>query len=193
MIYYTSMKRIILGITGLNGSGKSTVAGYLKDHHGFKYFSVRSYILKELEKRNLEPIRENMRVIANEMRHQHGAGYFLQEIKKDIGEINDNVVIESIRTLNEARELRDLGVDLLAVTASPELRYQRVVKRKSETDQVSYEEFLEGERRESVSEDPNQQNLAKVGACADYTLVNDDIEQFYKDINTLIQEIQKKS
>ncbi len=36
---------IITGITGTLGAGKSTVAKYLADNHGFKYFSVLRFFL----------------------------------------------------------------------------------------------------------------------------------------------------
>ena len=184
------MKRIILGITGLNGSGKSTVARYLQDEKGFYYLSFRSFLLGKLNDKGIEANRESMRLLANELRKKHGADYILEEMLKEALESNREVVIESIRAIKEADYLKNRGVKLLAVTAPADIRYQRIYDRGSETDQVTYKEFLQGEARESQSEDPDVQNLPKVVARADYIITNDDLPTLKKDIDILIQQMK---
>ena len=44
---------MIIGITGTLGAGKGTIASYLVKEKGFKHFSVREFLNKELQKRKL--------------------------------------------------------------------------------------------------------------------------------------------
>ena len=41
---------IIIGITGTLGAGKGTIVDYLVQEKGFKHYSVRNYLIKEIEK-----------------------------------------------------------------------------------------------------------------------------------------------
>jgi len=187
------MSHTIIAVTGLNGSGKSTLAQYLTEEKGFIHVSFRSFLVKHLTMRNQAPSRENMRTLANELRKEHGAGYAIDELLKEARGIDDNVVIESIRTVNEARYLKEKDALIIATIAPIETRYKRITQRQSETDSVSYQEFIDGEQKESESNNPDMQNLPKVVAMADYQVVNDTLETFKKDIDILLYEIIKTS
>lgn len=187
------MSHTIIAVTGLNGSGKSTLARYLTEEKGFIHVSFRSFLVERLQQLNQAPTRENMRTLANELRHQHGAQYAIDELLKQAQGHDDNVVIESIRTVNEAQYLKEKGAVIIATTAPAEVRYERVTVRKSETDKVSYGEFLEGEKKESESEDPDVQNLPRVVEMADYLITNNDLDTFKRDIDSLLEDMQKTS
>jgi dephospho-CoA kinase len=78
----------------------------------------------------------------------------------------------------------------LAVDAKPEIRYQRIVKRASETDNISFDTFLENEKREMNSEDPNKQNLSKCIKMADHVINNNgSIKELYVQLEKLMVEI----
>jgi hypothetical protein len=62
---------------------------------------------------------------------------------------------------------------LIAVNAEVKKRYQRILDRKSITDNISFEQFLLDEERESFSDDPNKQNLTSCIKMADIVLDND--------------------
>ena len=57
---------------------------------------------------------------------------------------------------------------LLSVDADPKVRYSRIVARKSETDNVSYEEFLKQERIEMNNNEKFKQNLHVCAKEADF-------------------------
>eukprot|EP00658_Telonema_sp_P-2_P070509 TRINITY_DN59995_c0_g1_i1.p1 TRINITY_DN59995_c0_g1~~TRINITY_DN59995_c0_g1_i1.p1 ORF type:complete len:119 (-),score=49.16 TRINITY_DN59995_c0_g1_i1:258-614(-) len=82
--------------------------------------------------------------------------------------------IESIRTVGEVNALRDKGgFTLFAVDAQPEVRYGRILARKSATDEVSLDKFKADEQLEMRSDDPNKQNLLGCMQLADVRLCND--------------------
>jgi dephospho-CoA kinase len=164
---------MIIGITGTDGAGKGTVVECLKAK-GFTHYSARSLIVAEIERQGLPVDRNQMRLTANEMRATHGNEFVIkQAFEKAQSEDVKDVVIESVRALAEAEFLRSREGILLAVDADPNVRYKRVQGRRSATDQVSYEQFLEHEELEKNDPDPNGMQKAKVIEMADYTIMND--------------------
>lgn len=178
----------IVGITGTLGAGKGTVVDYLVNHFGFKHYSVRGFLREEAERRGYTDInRDTFTQLANELRANHSPSYIVDEIYRQAAENKQNAIIESIRTPGEVASLKAKGeFVLLAVDADPKIRYDRVVIRGSETDKISFERFLEDEKREMTTSDPNKQNLAACIAQADFRLVNDgDWNALYKQIDEI--------
>lgn len=183
---------VMLGITGTNGAGKGTVVEYLVKKEGFGHFSASGLITEEIIKRNLPVNRDNMILVANDLRAKNGAGYIALELLKRAGESQENRIIESIRTLGEVGELKRRGGMLLAVDADQKLRYERIKKRGGEKDGVSYEEFAEQEKKEMMSEDPNKQNLTACRKMADFLIENNGtIEELEQKINEILKIIKK--
>lgn len=165
---------IIIGITGTIGAGKGTIVDYLIEKRNFSHYSVRAYLINIINKKGLPVNRDSMVKIANGLRKEHSPSYIVEELFKEALENRENCVIESIRTPGEVISLKDKGnFILLAVDADPKIRYERIVQRASETDHISFETFLENEKREMTSDDPNKQNLSKCIEMADFVLNND--------------------
>jgi dephospho-CoA kinase len=176
---------LIIGITGTIGSGKGTIVDHLVIEKGFAHYSVRAFLIDEIKRRNMPVDRDSMVIVANDLRARFGPSYIIEQLYNSIpspfgrgagvrAAQNSNCIIESIRNKGEADFLKLQGNFILfAVDAKPEIRYQRILKRQSETDRISYEEFLMNEQREMSSYDPNSQNIAKCIEMADYTFTND--------------------
>jgi dephospho-CoA kinase len=165
---------IIIGITGTLGAGKGTIVDYLVKSRRFAHYSVRSFLLEEIRKRGMPENRDSMFNLANELRAEHGPSWVVDQLYERAQKEGADCIIESIRLPGEVESLRKKGrFILLAVDASPKVRYGRVFERNSETDQVSYETFLENEAREMGNEDPSKQNLKRCITMADYIVSND--------------------
>ena len=177
---------MIIGITGTDGAGKGTVVEHLVSHHNFAHYSSRDFITEEIIKLGLPLDRNQLRLTANDLREQFGNDVIVRKAyEKATAENAHMVVIESIRTLAEVEYLKAHGGILLAVDAEPEVRFARVQGRRSETDKVTYEQFLAHEALENDDPNPHGMQKAKVMAAADYTIKNS------TDKKDLAREVEK--
>ncbi len=182
---------IIIGITGTIGAGKGTVVDFLLEKHHFTHYSVRDFLKEEATRRNLPLNRDTYVKVANELRAKHAPSYIIDQLFEQAAKAGKNAIIESIRTPGEVASLRKKEhFYLFAVDALPEVRYERITLRNSETDQITFETFLENEAREMHATDPNQQNLSICMQQADYTLCNNGtIAQLHENVDHIIQKL----
>lgn len=165
---------IIIGITGTLGAGKGTIVDFLVRKKGFNHLSVRSFISAEIVKRGLTVNRDNMVVVANDLRANHSPSYIVDRLYDQALQSGANCVIESIRTPGEIISLQEKGnFVLFAVDADARTRFERIRKRQSETDFIDFETFTQNEAREMTSVNPNHQNLRKCIEMADIVFNND--------------------
>jgi dephospho-CoA kinase len=162
---------MIIGITGTLGAGKTTTANYLKSK-GFTHYSVREFIAEEVRKRGLPINRDTLVNVGNELRALHGSEYIVLELGKKAQQNGSDAVIESIRAVGEAQELKKEGAYLLAVNANPKFRYERALLESSVTAPKTFDEFIAQEEREMFSTDPTKQNIAAVMLRVDYQILN---------------------
>jgi dephospho-CoA kinase len=188
---------IIIGITGTIGAGKGAVVDYLTNTHNFKHHSVRNFLIKEIEKRNLPIDRDSMTLVANDLRAKFGSGYIAEELFKESVIEDHDAIIESLRTVGEIELLKNKAKQgagkfcLFAVDAPVEVRYDRIYKRGSSTDNVTFEKFLEDEKREMESLDPTKQNLKACIEMADFVFYNDaTLDDLYKKVDEVLERIK---
>lgn len=96
----------IIGITGTIGAGKGTIVNYLVENKSFIHLSVRGYLTEILNKDNKQLNRENMFNLANSLREKNGPDFIIKELYKKAEKLNQDVVIESIRTKGEVKLLQ---------------------------------------------------------------------------------------
>lgn len=187
----TTIKMIVVGITGTIGAGKGTIVDYLVKNKGFKHFSVRNYLTKILAKNNTPLDRDHMVELANKLRTKNGPDFIIKELYKEALKTNKNCIIESIRTIGEIDFLKENpNFYLFSVDAKPKLRFERITRRASGTDKVSFKKFLEDERREMSSHNPNAQNLSKCITLADYKFDNSGtIKKLHEEVEKVISKI----
>ena len=199
-----TVARVIIGITGTLGAGKGAVVDYLTSHpRNFLHFSVRSYLTEIIVERDMPVNRDSMVTVANELRAANSPSYLAEQLlEKAVGALSQEnnsseqslpsgAIIESIRTIGEVEALKSSGHSfvLLAVDADPKLRYERVVLRKSATDQVSFEKFVTDEAREMNNAEPHKQNLKECIQRSDYILKNDGtLEELHEQVNQMLLE-----
>jgi dephospho-CoA kinase len=179
---------MILGITGSFGAGKGAVVDYLVQEKGFVHFAARTFLIEEIQKRELPVNRDTMASIANELRAEHGPTYVMEELLKEAEASGKDAVIESLRAKAEVAYIQQEGGIVLGVDATPEIRFARVIKRASETDHVTYEKWVEQEKKEMNPSDPNKQDIFGALKLSDVIIENDGtIEELYQKIDEFLE------
>lgn len=178
---------MIVGLTGSFGAGKGCIAHYLVNEKKFAHFSARTFITEELKRRGLPIDRDAMARVANDLRATHGPTYIFEQLVQMAKDHGGDAVIESIRAVAEARYTKEQGGVVLGIDAEPQIRYERIVRRGSETDQVTYEEWREQELRESNPDDPTKQDIFGALQESDYIIVNTgSLEQLKAEVDAFI-------
>lgn len=177
---------MIIGITGTYASGKGTIVDILKKE-GFKHYSVRDYLVEEINNRNLPVDRNSMIEVGNELRRKNSPSYIAEQLYSLAKIDGGNSIIESLRTPGEIESLRkEEDFYLFSIDAPQIIRYQRAIERKSESDKITFQEFIEQEKKESYNSDPNKQNLHACKKMSDYHFYNDksvkDLEKKVRDV-----------
>ncbi len=164
---------MILGVSGLNGSGKGEVVRFL-EARSFYAFSLSDVIRDELRAQGLEESRERMIATGRELRAREGPGALAERLARRL--VSDrNYVIDSVRHPAEVEVLRARTgrFRLLWVEASEATRLARIRARARPGDPEGLDELRRLERAELGSEDPAAQQLLAIRALADLRVEND--------------------
>ncbi|MDR1726203.1 MAG: AAA family ATPase [Bacteroidales bacterium] len=185
---------IVIGITGTLGAGKGTIVEILKEK-GFKHYSVRDFLVERISQAGMKVDRDSLTIMANHLRENFGADYIVRSILETTTGTRDNCIIESIRNTSEIEYLRrNACFYLLSVDADIKVRYERILQRKSETDNVDFKTFVKNEQREMSSLNITSQNIAECMAMADFTFDNSgSLAALEKQVEETINKIEHKN
>lgn len=177
----------IYGVAGANASGKDTVLEVLEEA-GYHVFNA-SDALRKISKAALGSTQRGGNDsptgrIANAQRSLYPGGmvalglieYWARVLHMPEELHPKGIAIGSIRAVGEVKGLKNFGGKLIAVNASVETRYNRIVKRaRTYEAHISIEQFIEEEKAEmAVGEtDPTKFGMAQVIEMADITIDND--------------------
>ncbi len=180
---------MIIGVSGLNGSGKGEVVRFL-EARSFYPLSLSDVLRDELQSQGVEETRERMIEAGRELRAAEGPGALAERIAGKIS-FDRNYVIDSIRHPVEVEVLRERAdsFHLIWVTAEEATRLERIRARGRSGDPETVEELRHLEGRELESNDPSAQQLVAVQGHADTVLPNDDsLEELHAGIQQVLEQ-----
>lgn len=162
----------LVGLTGLNASGKGTVAEILKEN-GYAYFSLSDAVREYASQKGRDHSRESLITSGNDLRSQYGPSVLAVRALAKLKELKaEKAVIDSIRNTSEISELRTIpGFRLIGVDAPVELRFERSKQRGRTGFETDLKTFIEVEKKEN-SADPAKQQLFECLRSADILLNN---------------------
>lgn len=183
---------MIIGITGLIGSGKSAVTNMLVAQ-GFIHLGCSTIIAEEVKKRGLEINRDNLIKIGNEVRKEFGNGEWAKRLIAKI-DSKKNYVVEGFRNIAEIDEFKKLeNFYLLGVSAGKIRRMNWILSRNKIGDPKNAEEFEKLEKRDFLQGiDYGQQN-ALCFSMADYYISNEgSLHELSKQLAQFLHSLNKK-
>lgn len=158
--------RLIIGFAGEIVSGKTTCAKYLIEKHaasGFRFSTPMRDVARRL---HLPESREVLQTISLAMRSTFGENFWSGVAAQDIGQIKSSlVVIDGVRRLADIETFKnDSRFVLVYIKADVDIRYQRIVKRGENVDDVgkTIEEFKREQEYEAEQQIRSLEPLAEV-------------------------------
>ena len=180
--------RKVVSIVGVAGSGKSEVAKIFEGN-GLKRVRFGDITDDEVRRRGLELNEENERYVRQQLREEHGMSAYAKLNLPGIDALlkSSDVVVDGLYSWEEYTLLKSRYGDdfyVVAVWASPEMRYNRLAKRQIRPLTVE----------EAASRDVAElENSNKGGpiAMADFTIINqsslEDLERETKKVLSILR------
>jgi dephospho-CoA kinase len=162
-------EKLVVGLTGMPGSGKSLVVQSMKEH-GFDVVTMGDVIREETTKRGFEPTPQNVGKVMLELRKESGAGVVADKCVPKIEQNpSDKIVVDGLRSYVEAEAfMKHLPhFVLIAVHSSPQVRFERLSARGRSDDPKTWDVFHERDMRELAV------GIGHAIALAEYVIIND--------------------
>lgn len=156
-------------IVGMPGAGKSLASRVAKEMR-MPIFVSGDIIRNEAKRRGLIPNKKNLGQLMLHIRKSEGMGAVARRLVPLIEESSShNVVYEGARSIEEVEELaRHYRVSIVAIHASPETRFRRLLKRKRSDRPRTRADFSERDKRELTV------GVGKVISLADRMVENEE-------------------
>lgn len=183
------MKKII-GLVGETGSGKDVFCDYLKKIKRNVFVFRFSQPLTEALKVFFDEIKkEDQQWLGVTLREKFGNNILGEAIKKKIKNIKKGIIVlNGIRSIEEAKMIKGLGGKIVYITADSKTRWQRIQNRgEKKDDRSAYQKFLKMEKAAT------EILIPKIGERANFEIQNNDsLENLYKKIRIVLSKIQNE-
>ncbi|MBU1164917.1 AAA family ATPase [Patescibacteria group bacterium] len=130
------MNKIIIGFVGELASGKGCASEYLIKKYKAGYYIFSSPLRETAKKLYLEETRANLQKLSQSLRETFGQDILAKIIAENVKNDKRKIVIaDGIRRFPDIRHLSKIhGFKLVYVTASENIRFARIKKRKQYSD-----------------------------------------------------------
>jgi len=181
-------KILIIGLIGAGGSGKDTVASYLKKKYKAEEFRFSFILVEALKLLCIEVSRKNLVWLMNTLKEKFGGDVLTKAMRRAIEDLSKSqvVVINGLRLPPDYDWVRSFEKNTIIFLKAPaRVRWQRVCKREEkEDDNVPFEEF------QKLNKLSTEKHIQSMGKKADFTIINDgNLEDLYSKTDEIIKKL----
>ncbi len=174
----------VICVTGMPAAGKEEFQKVAAEE-GYAIVRMGDVVRDEARRRGLPITDAAVGGMAHEERQNHGAAIWAERTVPRVQA--DRVCIDGLRSSAELAAFRKAfgrGLVVFAVTAPPEMRWERVQRRRRADDAKTWDEFLRRDARE------RGWGLEDIIAAADVRIVNEGtLEAFYEDVRSALRKL----
>ena len=162
-------RKTVIVIVGMPGAGKSLASSVMKTRK-VPVFVSGDIVRTEARRRNLKFTRKNLGELMLRLRREEGMGAVAKRLIPMVEKAENRfVVYEGARSVEEVDELRRrFDVITIAIHASSQARYRRLLRRGRSDRPRGWSDFVERDNRELGV------GISKLIALADRTIENED-------------------
>ncbi|MFX1282803.1 MAG: AAA family ATPase [Promethearchaeota archaeon] len=120
--------RLLIGITGHMGSGKSTAAAYIVKKYRFIRMQLSGKMREIAQELELEITRDLLQGMGKFFR-EFDDDVWIKYLTKKIQESSESIVVDDIRRMNEVDYLKPLGFKFIRIESSSKIRKIRLETR----------------------------------------------------------------
>ena len=184
------MAKIIIGLVGETGSGKDTVAHYLKRRYDVQLLRFSLPLKKTLDLFFNKSSKKDQSWLYSVFKERFGEDVLHQGVRRYVEQHDGLMCVNGMRMMKDLDFIRSFKNNYVVyVTADQELRWKRVVGRGEKSDdRQSLEDF---QKFESTAE--TEKNIPAIGAKADFVIKNDGtMDDLLWQVDDAMKEILKK-
>jgi len=184
------MAKIIIGLVGETGSGKDTVAHYLKRRYDVQLLRFSLPLKKTLDLFFNKSSKKDQSWLYSVFKERFGEDVLHQGVRRYVEQHDGLMCVNGMRMMKDLDFIRSFKNNyVMYVTADQELRWKRVVGRGEKSDdKQSLEDF---QKFESTAE--TEKNIPAIGAKADFVIKNDGtMDDLLWQVDDAMKEILKK-
>jgi len=176
---------VVLGLAGLPGSGKTTIAKMLESR-GWRIVNMGDYVRREALKRGLKPTRENLSMLARKLRDEIGEDAIAKLCIDDILSSDRHTVVDGLRSPSELDffKSRVPSMLLIFVDAPIERRFTLLSSRGRIDDPKCIDDLIARDYEEI------KLGILELRGKADYIVVNDGgLEELEEKLEAILRDI----
>lgn len=184
-------KKIVIGLVGETGSGKDTVAHYLKRRYDVDLLRFSRPLKKTLELFFDQSSKADQAWLYDVFRERFGEDVLHRGVVQYVAHHDGIMCVNGMRMMMDLEFIRSFEDSyIIYITADQKLRWQRVTSRgeKSDDDQT----FVEFKKFESTTE--TEKAIPQIGADADFVIKNEgSMDDLLWQVDDAMKNILKKS
>jgi dephospho-CoA kinase len=181
-------RRIVIGLVGSTGSGKDTVANYLKEKHGVQKMRFADPLKETLAIYFDKFSKEDQSWLAVQFRNRFGDDILSRALRKRIDNGEGIIMINGVRFWEDFHFVKSYSDSYVIFIDVPQkLRWERTINRGEKSDDaMSFEKFKETEQVET------EKYVSAIGERADFRIKNDkDLAHLLSEVDRVMEEIKK--